>query len=74
GRCGRGGGSSRRAAALPGDPVPGTVAAAAGVRAGSPVPAGRLVVLGDNAAASFDSRDCGYFDADRLLGVVVRTM
>jgi signal peptidase I len=57
----------KRAAALPGDPVP----------AGIPVPdrmvpAGRLVVLGDNPAASYDSRAMGYVAARALIGVVLR--
>jgi signal peptidase I len=62
----------KRVAATPGDPVPPDVAAAAGATAGSPVPGGRLVVLGDNAAASLDSRNCGFFDRNSLVGVVVR--
>jgi signal peptidase I len=36
------------------------------------VPDGCLVVSGDNAADSYDSRHCGYVPGDRLLGVVVR--
>ena len=38
------------------------------------VPPGKLVVLGDNAARSFDSRQIGYIPADRLLGVVRRPL
>lgn len=52
----------KRVAALPGDMVP----------AGNVVPPGKLVVLGDNPAASVDSRQFGYCPADRLLGVVIR--
>jgi len=35
------------------------------------VPAGRLVVLGDNAAHSFDSRRAGYVLAADVVGVVI---
>jgi signal peptidase I len=59
----------KRAVALPGDPVPPLPGLA-----GSRVPAGSLVVLGDNPHASFDSRQAGYFAADTLLGVVVRRL
>ncbi|CAM3120366.1 S26 family signal peptidase [Stackebrandtia soli] len=59
----------KRAVALPGDPVP----------AGIPVPdrtvpAGRLVILGDNADASYDSRAAGFYAVDNLVGVVLRSM
>jgi signal peptidase I len=33
-----------------------------------------LVLLGDNPAASFDSRQAGFFPAERLLGAVVRRL
>jgi signal peptidase I len=36
------------------------------------VPAGSLVVLGDNADESYDSRHFGYVRASSVLGVVVR--
>lgn len=64
----------KRAAAVAGDPVPGSVAYAAGVAPGTPVPAGCLVLLGDNRAHSTDSRVWGYLPADRLLGVVRRRL
>lgn len=64
----------KRIAALPGDPVPESVAHAAGTAAGSPVPAGHLVVLGDNAQVSADSRMYGYVPADRVLGVALRQL
>jgi type IV secretory pathway protease TraF len=38
------------------------------------VPPGKLVVLGDNVARRFDSRQIGYVPADRLLGVVLRPL
>lgn len=64
----------KRAAAVAGDPVPASVAAAAGVAPGTAVPAGFLVVLGDNAARSADSRVWGYLPTERLLGVVRRRL
>ncbi|MET8048498.1 S26 family signal peptidase [Streptosporangium sp. NPDC005286] len=64
----------KRAAAVPGDPVPGEVAAAARAAPGARVPAGCLVLLGDNPAASVDSRRFGYFSGGRLLGVVSRRL
>lgn len=64
----------KRALAVPGDPVPrALVPALAGV-GHELVPAGSLVVLGDNAGASVDSRQYGYVDAERLVGTVVRTL
>lgn len=58
----------KRAVALPGDPVP------PGIGDGvDRVPAGALVVLGDNID-SVDSRQRGFFDADRLLGVALRRL
>lgn len=54
-------------AAIPGDPLPaGLPAMLAG---DAQVPAGKLVVLGDNSKSSIDSRSLGYVPGDRLLGV-----
>ncbi len=61
----------KRAAALPGQPVPAEVI---GVVTETTVPEGHLVLLGDNIASSYDSRSCGFFPSTRLLGVVVRRM
>jgi signal peptidase I len=60
----------KRVAALPGDPVPVGIAAGDGV---SRVPSGMLVVLGDNRDG-VDSRQRGFFSADRLLGVALRQL
>lgn len=38
------------------------------------VPAGHLLLLGDNAAVSFDSRQMGSFPVDRVLGAVWRRL
>lgn len=62
----------KRAAAIPGDPLPaGLPAMLAG---DARVPAGKLVVLGDNPESSMDSRSLGYVPGDRLLGVVTRPL
>lgn len=64
----------KRAVAIPGDPVPPVVLPALADAAQDVVPAGSLVVLGDNTAASTDSRNFGYVPAERLLGVVLRKL
>ncbi|MEV0588776.1 signal peptidase I [Nonomuraea sp. NPDC050310] len=58
----------KRAIALPGDPVPPGVADPAAT-----VPAGALVVYGDNPT-SLDSRQRGFFHADHLFGVALRRL
>jgi signal peptidase I len=64
----------KRLVAVPGDSIPrDRVPALAGVSEGC-VPPGKLVLLGDNPANSYDSRRAGYFPAERILGVVVRRM
>ncbi|MGC4875462.1 S26 family signal peptidase [Micromonospora sp. DT43] len=62
----------KRAYAVPGDPVP--VDRVPLLRQGGErnVPAGRLVVLGDNPPQSYDSRECGYIPESDVLGVVIR--
>jgi signal peptidase I len=59
----------KRVHARGGDPVPKGIPVLDSV-----VPEGQLVLLGDNASASFDSRTVGYFPAERVLGGVVRRM
>ncbi|MFF7791789.1 S26 family signal peptidase [Streptomyces sp. NPDC007991] len=64
----------KRVAAMPGEPVPpGLVPPLAEDHAGR-VPPGRVVLLGDNAAASVDSRQLGFFPLDDVLGVVTRSL
>jgi signal peptidase I len=62
----------KRVAAVPGDPIPRDTVPALRTAPGTRVPAGRLVVLGDNPSRSHDSRHTGYLTADRLFGVVLR--
>lgn len=64
----------KRTVAVPGDEVPRDRVPALRHNEERRVPPGALVVLGDNSAASFDSRQAGYFAADTLLGVVVRRL
>ncbi len=67
----------KRVAALPGDSWPATSwppRHPSGAHGRDRVPAGRLVVTGDNSAVSYDSSTFGYVPADRLLGVVVRQL
>jgi len=62
----------KRVAAVPGELTPPGSLPAADGPPGTRVPPGKLVVLGDNAVWSHDSRQIGYIPGDRLLGVVVR--
>ena len=64
----------KRAAAVPGDPVPRDRVPALRAATTDVVPPDSLVLLGDNAAASYDSRAVGYYPARGLLGVVLRRM
>ena len=61
----------KRTAAVPGEPVPDVLD---GVVRESTVPAGALVVLGDNSAESTDSREMGFIPAGRVLGIALRGM
>jgi signal peptidase I len=62
----------KRVFALPGDPMPRARVPKLRAVPGERVPAGSLVVLGDNPALSIDSRQLGLFPAERLVGVLVR--
>jgi signal peptidase I len=64
----------KRVAALPGDPALGDHLPADVAESSVRVPPGKLVVLGDSAAISLDSRQIGYFASDQLLGIVIRRM
>ncbi|MER6009618.1 S26 family signal peptidase [Streptomyces bluensis] len=64
----------KRVAAVPGEPVPpGSVLPLAEGHEGR-VPPDRVVLLGDNPAASVDSRQLGFFPLGDVLGVVTRSL
>lgn len=62
----------KRVVAVPGDPVPPGSVPARHATPDAVVPRGKLVVIGDNAAASSDSRQLGYFHVEQVLGVARR--
>ncbi|MGI5473182.1 S26 family signal peptidase [Streptomyces sp. CA-132043] len=64
----------KRVAALPGDAVPRDRVPSLADVPETTVPPGRLVLLGDNQAQSFDSRRFGYCTTAEVLGVVVRPL
>jgi len=64
----------KRAAAVPGDPVPRDSVPALRSVPEQQVPPRHLVALGDRPDRSYDSRRYGYVTADRILGVVVRPL
>ncbi|GAA2394982.1 S26 family signal peptidase [Catellatospora methionotrophica] len=64
----------KRVLALPGDPVPRASVPALADRPETVVPPGMMVLVGDNATASYDSRQIGYFPASWLIGVAVRKL
>jgi signal peptidase I len=64
----------KRAIAIPGDPIPRDQVPALRDAPGNVVPAGCLVVMGDNPVGSLDSRHYGYVRRGRVLGVAVRRM
>jgi signal peptidase I len=61
----------KRIAGLPGQVVPPEVARSVPA---ATVPAGQMILLGDNAADSIDSRTAGCYAGDRLLGIVLRQL
>jgi len=61
----------KRVVAVPGDPVPSTIIPALANKTEYRVPAGCIVLLGDNPRDSLDSRSSGYYPLDRVLGSVV---
>jgi signal peptidase I len=64
----------KRVAAVAGDRTPaGVDGAGAGAGGAQPVvPAGKLVLLGDNPSASSDSRHYGYVSTDVVIGILLR--
>ena len=62
----------KRVLAVPGDAVPRSEVPVLWGYRDPVVPRGRFVVVGDNPADSYDSRQFGYVRAEGLLGVVVR--
>jgi signal peptidase I len=64
----------KRLAAMPGDPVPQVLGRSGTILAGDTVPPDRIVVLGDNAADSYDSRHAGYLATRQVIGVMIRSL
>jgi signal peptidase I len=64
----------KRAIAVSGDPVPTERVPSLRVASPMTVPPGALVVLGDNPATSWDSRDYGFVRPDQLVGVAIRRL
>jgi signal peptidase I len=62
----------KRVAAVPGDAVPRVGFPALAHVGEDAVPAGNLVLVGDNRRLSLDSRRIGYFPVQRVLGIVMR--
>jgi signal peptidase I len=61
----------KRVVAVAGDPTPPGLGPALAAAAGVPVPAGHLIVLGDNPGHSYDSRHEGFVAMDRIRGVAI---
>jgi signal peptidase I len=64
----------KRAIAVTGDPVPVDRVPCLRESEAATVPPGALVVLGDNAATSWDSRDYGFVDGKQFIGVAIRRL
>ncbi|MEU8234560.1 S26 family signal peptidase [Actinoplanes sp. NPDC048967] len=63
----------KRVAAVGGEAVP-EQCVPPSASSGTPVPAGMLLVVGDNRADSWDSRTFGYLRADLIVGVALRPL
>ena len=61
----------KRVLAAPGDPLPRAEVPNLWSYRDAVVPANRLVVLGDNLAVSYDSRQFGFIHGGSVLGVVI---
>jgi signal peptidase I len=61
----------KRVLAAPGDPLPRAEVPNLWSYRGAVVPVDRLVVLGDNLAVSYDSRQFGFIHGASVLGVVI---
>jgi signal peptidase I len=64
----------KRVAATAGEPAPVAMLTTLERPAEPIVPPGKLAVLGDNLARSLDSRHLGYVRAERVLGVMIRSV
>jgi len=64
----------KRVLSVPGDPVPRAQIPALAGAAEPVVPAGFLVLLGDNQERSFDSKLVGYFPVERVQAIVIRRL
>jgi signal peptidase I len=64
----------KRVIATPGDPVPRDRIPALTAAPEDYVPAGTLVLLGDNPESSVDSRQLGYYSGENIAGTVLRVL
>jgi len=64
----------KRVLAVPGDPIPRHIAPLFADLPDPVVPSGRLLLVGDNLAASQDSRQLGYFRGDGWLGAFIKRL
>jgi signal peptidase I len=62
----------KRVAAVPGQAIPADCREACSAAGQTSVPAGTFVVLGDNRALSYDSRQAGLIAGRLLIGIAVR--
>jgi signal peptidase I len=64
----------KRVAATAGEPAPAAMLTTLKRPAELIVPRAKLAVLGDNLPRSLDSRQLGYIPAERVLGIMIRSM